>query len=286
MPHGAVEHAEAGDARREEQRREPARERTPRTPPEHDDRDQRQEDGEDEELEKRARQLSNATPPIGASVPRRRIDARVEQLAQVRHLQEEMAVADAVDGDREEQQRQHAEEDRARPATRPAAARGDAREEHLLRDISANSGSGKKTSAERKRLAWMLKYGRSERRLSETKKPRTMQRRRNGSRRAAPPPTAGIRHCRKQHGRERAPSRQSARAPPRTRRTDSAPRAAPPCAGRARRWPARQQARRRSPTPRTRPGGSATNASAPSRSSRAASAALVSARNRQKAVPA
>ena len=48
----------------------------------------------------------------GPSVPGARIHAGVEQLPEVRHLQEEMAVPDAVHGDGEEQQRQHAEEDR------------------------------------------------------------------------------------------------------------------------------------------------------------------------------
>lgn len=41
----------------------------------------------------------------------RRIDARVEELPKVRHLQEQVPVTDTVDGNRQEQQRQHAEED-------------------------------------------------------------------------------------------------------------------------------------------------------------------------------
>jgi DNA-binding response OmpR family regulator len=48
----------------------------------------------------------------GPPVPGARIDPGIEQLAEVRHLQEKMAVPDAVHGDGEEQQGQHAEEDR------------------------------------------------------------------------------------------------------------------------------------------------------------------------------
>ena len=48
------------------------------------------------------------------AAPARRVDPRVQQLPQVRHLQEQVPVTDTVDGDREEQQRQHAEEDARR----------------------------------------------------------------------------------------------------------------------------------------------------------------------------
>lgn len=50
-------------------------------------------------------------PADRTPVPRRGIDPRVQQLPQVRHLQKEVPVADAVHGDGEEEHRQHGEKD-------------------------------------------------------------------------------------------------------------------------------------------------------------------------------
>jgi hypothetical protein len=50
-------------------------------------------------------------PAYRPRMSRRGIDARVEELAKIRHLQEQVPVADAVHGNGEEQQRQHSEVD-------------------------------------------------------------------------------------------------------------------------------------------------------------------------------
>ena len=47
-------------------------------------------------------------PQVGVGVD---VDLEVEQLAQVRHLEEQITMANAVDGDREEEDRENGEED-------------------------------------------------------------------------------------------------------------------------------------------------------------------------------
>lgn len=88
----------------------------------------------DESVRHRARKAGllrvegHAADPAAAAA---RIDTRRKELAEVRHLEEEMAVADAVNGDRDEEHREDGEEDaRRRRGNRTIGA------EELLRDES------------------------------------------------------------------------------------------------------------------------------------------------------
>lgn len=148
----------------------------------------------------------------------------------------------------------------------------------------AKSGSGKKTSAEMKRLAWMLKYGRSESRLSERKKPKAITPAKWISASCGSSMLV-IRHC-----SSSSPASSASDPAVQTTATSAANRLRAASSAAMRRnnaaMPRLARRARAMDQAALAESGRATNASVPCCSSRAVSAPLISARKRQNAVPA